>query len=98
VRFGSDAYRFVFAAKSRTAEADRQFRESVTSFRRMSLAEIERTRPLRIQVVTVQPGDTAERLSARMATDKPLERFLVLNGLASGAVLTPGDQFKIVVE
>lgn len=98
VRFGSDVYRFVFAAKTRTAEADRQFRESVSSFRRMSLAEIERTRPLRIQVVSVQQGDTIERLSARMTTDRPLERFLVLNGLAPGAALTPGDQVKIVVE
>ncbi|HEX2215617.1 MAG TPA: M48 family metalloprotease [Xanthobacteraceae bacterium] len=98
VRFGSDVYRFVFAAKNRTAAADRQFRASVFSFRRMTLAEIERTRPLRLRVVTVKPGDTPDTLAARMATDRPLERFLVLNGLSSGQPLNPGDQVKIVVE
>ena len=98
VRFGSDVYRFVFAAKNRTADADRQFRESVASFRRMSLAEIERTRPLRLKVISVQRGDTVERLASRMATDRPLERFLVLNGLTQNAVLSPGEQVKIVVE
>jgi predicted Zn-dependent protease len=98
VRFGSDVYRFVFAAKNRGPESDRAFRETVESFRRMTLQEIERTRPLHIRVVMVRPGDTAERLAGRMATDRPLERFLVLNGLSAGQALTPGDQVKIVVE
>ena len=31
-------------------------------------------------------------------TDRPLQRFLVLNGLAPGQALKPGDQVKIVVE
>ena len=41
VRFGSDVYRFIFAAKRRSADMDRTFRELIGSFRRMSLAEIE---------------------------------------------------------
>jgi predicted Zn-dependent protease len=98
IRFGSEVYRFVFAAKSRTPEADHDFRESVQTFRRMSTAEIERTRPLRIKIVTVHNGDTADRMAARMATDRPLERFLVLNGFAPGQALTPGDLVKIVAE
>jgi predicted Zn-dependent protease len=98
LRFGSDVYRFVFAAKHRSQEAERAFRESVGSFRRMTLEEIERARPLRIKTVAVQAGDTVERMAARMATDRPAERFLVLNGLASGQLLVPGEQVKIVVE
>jgi predicted Zn-dependent protease len=98
VRFGSDVYRFVFAAKHRSGETDRAFREAVGSFRRMSLEEIERARPLRIKTVTVQAGDTVERMAARMATDRPAERFLVLNGFSSGQALTPGEPVKIVVE
>jgi predicted Zn-dependent protease len=98
LRFGSDVYRFVFAAKARSQESDRAFRESVGSFRRMTLEEIERARPLRIKTVTVQAGDTVERMAARMASDRPAERFLVLNGLASGQALVPGEQVKIVVE
>ena len=35
VRFGSDVYRFIFAAKNKSAQVDRSFRESVSTFRRM---------------------------------------------------------------
>ena len=48
IRFGSDVYRFIFAAKHRTPETDRVFRESVGTFRRMSLAEIEQAKPLHL--------------------------------------------------
>jgi predicted Zn-dependent protease len=34
VRFGGEVYRFTFAAKNRTPEADRAFRESIQTFRR----------------------------------------------------------------
>jgi predicted Zn-dependent protease len=99
VRFGSEVYRFIFAAKQRTADSERSFRDSINSFRRMTLAEIEGAKPLRIKVVTVGANDTAERLAARMAIgDRPLQRFLVLNGLAAGQALRPGDRVKIVVE
>jgi predicted Zn-dependent protease len=99
VRFGSEVYRFIFAAKHKTAESERVFRESINSFRRMTLAEIDAAKPLRIQVVTVTQSDTPERLAARMAvTDRPLQRFLVLNGLTSGQALKPGEKVKIVVE
>ena len=40
VRFGSEVYRFIFAAKNRTEAVDRAFRDSINSFRRMTLAEI----------------------------------------------------------
>ena len=99
IRFGSDVYRFIFAAKHRTPEIDRAFRESVGTFRRMSLAEIEDAKPLRLQVVRVGPGDTVEKLAARMAVaDRQLERFRVLNGLEPGDRLTSGSEVKIVVE
>jgi predicted Zn-dependent protease len=98
VRFGSDVYRFVFAARNRGAEAERAFRESVMTFRRMSMAEMQRERPLRIQLVTVQPGDTAQTLSGRMTIDRPLERFLVLNGFGPTQPLSPGERVKVVVE
>jgi predicted Zn-dependent protease len=99
VRFGSEVYRFIYATKQKTAESERAFRDSINSFRRMTLAEIEDAQPLRIKVVTVAQSDTPERLAARMAiTDRPLQRFLVLNGLSPGQPLRPGDQVKIVVE
>src|SRR5262249_56724321 len=60
VRFGSDVYRFIFASKRTTAEVDRAFRESVVSFRRMTLAESQAAKPLHIKIVTVARGDTVE--------------------------------------
>jgi len=99
IRFGSDVYRFIFAAKHRTAETDRAYRESVGTFRRMSLAEIEAAKPLRLQIVKVAPGDTVDRLAGRMSVaDRAVERFRVLNGLESGDRLKVGSEVKIVVE
>ena len=99
VRFGSDVYRFIFASKRTSAEVDRAFRESVGTFRRMTLTESQAAKPLHIKIVTVAPGDTVERLASRMAiADRPVERFRVLNGLGPNARANPGDQVKIVVE
>jgi predicted Zn-dependent protease len=99
VRFGSEVYRFIFAAKNRTEAVDRVFRDSIGSFRRMTLAEIRLAKPHRIQVVTVGPRDTVERLARRMAVaDRQLERFRVLNGLNAGHKLRAGDLVKVVVE
>jgi predicted Zn-dependent protease len=99
LRYGSDVYRFIFAAKSKSASVDRSFRESVATFRRMSLQESESVRPFRLKVVTVGANDTVEKLARRMATsDHPLERFRVINGLAARDNVKPGDKVKMVVE
>ena len=87
IRFGSEVYRFIFAAKNKSPELDKQFREAVASFRRMSNAEIRSARPLRIKVVTVTRNDTVERLAARL---DPVEH---LHGAVDGgAFLVAGDQ------
>jgi predicted Zn-dependent protease len=99
VRFGSDVYRFIFAAKKMTPELDRAFRESVGTFRRMTLAESNAAKPQRLRIVTVAEGDTVEGLAAQMAiTDRPVERFRVLNGLAAGDRVRPGDLVKIITD
>jgi len=99
IRLGSDVYRFIYAAKHHTPETDRIFRDSIGTFRRMSLAEIEDAKPLRLQVVTVGPGDTVDKLASRMAVaDRQVERFRVLNGLEPGDRLKSGSEVKIVVE
>ncbi|MFN3656064.1 MAG: M48 family metalloprotease [Pseudolabrys sp.] len=99
VRFGSDVYRFIFASKNRTAQVDRAFRDSVMSFRRMSLKESGDIRPLHLKIVTVGPHDTQEKLARRMAvSERPLEVFRVINGLSAQHRLKPGDKVKIVVE
>jgi predicted Zn-dependent protease len=99
VRFGSDVYRFIFASKRTNAEIDRGFRESVGTFRRMTLAETQAAKPMHIKVVTVESGETVERLASRMAIhDRAVERFRVLNGLGPNERVNPGDLVKIVAE
>jgi predicted Zn-dependent protease len=99
LRFGTDVYRFIFAAKQKTTESERNARETVASFRRLTLEEIQAARPLRLKVITVQPGDTVESLSHRMAgVDRPAERFRVLNGLDAHAQVKVRDRVKIVVD
>jgi predicted Zn-dependent protease len=99
LRFGGDVYRFIFASKHKTTESDRNARETVGSFRRLTLDEIQAARPLRIKVITVQPGDTVESLSHRMSgVDRPVERFRILNGLDANAQVKARDRVKIVVD
>jgi predicted Zn-dependent protease len=99
LRFGSDVYRFVFASKQKSGEGDRGFRETVNTFRRLTLAEIQAARPLRLKIITVQPGDTVESLSHRMAgVDRQLERFRILNGLDAKSTVKARDRVKIVSE
>src|SRR6516225_821523 len=99
LRFGSDVYRFIFAAKQKTTESERNARETVGSFRRLTLDEIQAARPLRIRVINVQPGDTVESLSHRMAgVDRPAERFRILNGLDVHAQVKARDRVKIVMD
>ena len=71
----------------------------MTTFRRMTESEVRQARPLRLHVVTVQHGDTPERFAGRMPlVDRPLERFLIINGLSQGDALKPGEKVKIVTE
>ena len=99
IRFGSDVYRFVFASKSLNPPADRSFRDSVESFRRMTLAEIRQAKPLHLKIVTVRSGDTVEKLANQMVVpDRRVERFRVLNGLGPNDELSPGSEVKLVVE
>src|SRR5215468_1931027 len=99
LRFNGHVYRFIFAARQKTTESERNVRETVNSFRRLTLDEIQAARPLRIKVITVQPGDTVDSLSHRMAgIDHPTERFRVLNGLDAHAQVKVRDRVKIVVE
>jgi len=99
VRVNAEVYRFIYAAKARTPESDRAFRDSVATFRQLSPAEAARAKPLRIRIVTVGPNDTVERLATRMALiDRQVERFRVLNGLGPADQLRVGEQVKIVIE
>jgi predicted Zn-dependent protease len=98
VRIGGTTFRLILAARSLNAETERLFQRTLASVRRVSADEAREVQPLRMTAATARAGDTVETLSARMATDRPLDRFLLLNGLERGAALQPGERYKIVVE
>jgi predicted Zn-dependent protease len=97
VRFDAGAVRLIFAVRPGTRDLDRTFSQLAGTFRPISATEIDATKPLRLRVVAVLPGETPEKLARRMAAvDRPLERFLALNGLTPGQALKAGDRVKIV--
>ncbi len=97
VRQGDVVHRFIFAARELTPDIDRSFRATLDSFRILTADEAARARPLMLRSVTARGGETAEAFVRAMATERPLERFLVLNGLESPTVTT-GRSYKIVTE
>ncbi|MFG1278611.1 M48 family metalloprotease [Xanthobacter autotrophicus] len=99
IRFGSDVYRLIFAARELTPELDKQFRAAADTFRRVSSGEAETVKPLRVRIVTAGLGDNVEKMAARMQVpDRPTERFLILNGLDASAKLKYGEKVKIIAE
>jgi predicted Zn-dependent protease len=99
IRFGTDVYRLVFAAREITPQNDQTFRAAADTFRRVGANEVKNVQPLHIAVVRVGLTDTVEKMARRMAVpDKKVERFLILNGLDKDAKLKFGERVKIVVE
>jgi predicted Zn-dependent protease len=89
---------FHFITLTQGGQGVGQFTPMVNSLRRISAAEAASIRPRVINVVAVRPGDTVQSLASRMAyRDFQVERFLSLNGIASGARLVPGQRVKLVV-
>jgi predicted Zn-dependent protease len=48
--------------------------------------------------VTMGQESAAEMARRMVVPDRPLERFLILNGRTAGDPPKPGDQVKIIVE
>jgi predicted Zn-dependent protease len=100
---GGDAeriWRFVFLSRpNATAGLQSAFQNTAMSFRQLSAQEAAAVKPWRIDVVSVQPGDTPESLASRMAVESyKVETFRVLNGLAAGERPATGVPVKIVTE
>jgi len=98
IQLGQATYRFILAARSFTPEVDRQFMQAIESFRKLSPSEIAGVRQTRIALVTAKPGDTLDTLASRMATDRPVERFQVLNAIDRTSPVKAGTTYKVVAE
>ncbi len=80
-----------------TAQVDAGLKTMINSFRKISTAEAAQLKERRIEIVTVKPGDTMDKLAKRMAyTDAPLDRFMIINGLKSSDRLQPGTKVKLI--
>ena len=56
-------------------------------------------KPLKLAIAAAQSGDTIESVAARMtAPDRPVDYFLLLNGLEAGGAVKAGEKYKLVVE
>ena len=93
-----DILRFVVIAPAGgLAKIEPAMIRSVNTLKYLSEAEAKAIRPLRLKVLPVRAGDTAEKFAAMLPFARyRLERFRVLNGLRDGAALQPGQQVKIV--
>jgi predicted Zn-dependent protease len=67
-----------------------------SSFRLLSPQEALSLRPRVIRSVRVGPGQSPAMFARLMASEHPLDHFLMLNGLAAGRAPRPGDLVKIV--
>jgi predicted Zn-dependent protease len=96
-RWDSDtAYHFAMVTPAGSGVGP--FEAMVGSLIRMGAGEAAAIRPRIVDVVTVGPRDSVATLASRMAYDDlKEERFRVLNGLAAGAALRPGQKVKLVV-
>lgn len=100
IRFSPDTvYRFTFATPpNQTARMGEELRRTTYSFRSLSGDERAAIHALRVKVVTVKAGDTAESLGSAMAVSShKAEQFRLLNGLEPGRQPSIGDRVKVVV-
>ncbi|WP_296576250.1 M48 family metalloprotease [Phreatobacter sp.] len=98
VRFGSEVYRIIYAARELNGEVDGSFRASMESFRRLTSAEAA-VKPARVKTLRAGEGDTVLTFARRMQVpDRADERFRVLNGLGDGEQPRGGELVKIVTE
>jgi predicted Zn-dependent protease len=89
------AYHFVAIAPAGRAAT---FNPMFQSMRRVTASEAGNIVPKKLQIVTVQRGDTVASLARRMSYPAAQEeRFRVLNGLASSEGVTAGQKVKLVV-
>jgi predicted Zn-dependent protease len=99
IRIGGTTYRLILGVRLASGDLEGLFRRTLATVRQVTPEEGRAIRPLRLGIVTAGPGDTADSLASRMvANDRPLERFLVLNGLDRGAAVKVGERYKVVIE
>ena len=92
---GRTAYHFIVAA-ARAENLRTRIADLFASFHILSPQQILGLRPRVIRTVPVTARDSVATLARQMASDHPIDHFLMLNGLASDDSPAPGQLVKIV--
>ena len=101
LRIGKTGYRFIFASRKPDEAFERDFRETIGSFKQLTPTERARLRSLRLKIVTAKPGDTPRKLAIGMSGVEPSRRlrfFSVLNDLDPNKPVPAGMSVKLVVD
>ena len=99
IRLKDRIYRFLTAAPRNSADLDATAAVVRASFKKMSARDIKALQPLRVRIVTIKQGDTITSLAGQMrGVERKVELFMLLNAIAQGADLTPGQQVKIITD
>lgn len=97
VRFKSEVYRFIFAARQDTEAFKKAAKSTADSFRSVVRRDLSKIKRSEIEVVVARAGDTTESFAKKMkSVANPSELFLVLNNLYEGDPLEVGQGYKIV--
>ena len=98
-RIGSQIYRLLTAAPQSSSALEPTANLVRSSFRTLSADEKGRLKPLRVRIVKVEPGQTVATMAAMMSgTQRTLDLFLLLNGIAPGTGVSAGDRVKIITD
>ena len=99
VKNGKATYRFLYLTPPNvTAAHAQEFKTSGLSLHKLSEAEKSAMKPLKLRIITAKAGDTVEKLAEQLPyDDHKVERFRVLNGLADGEGVKPGQKLKTVI-
>ena len=90
---GGGAFHFIMISKP---GAPNPLGELFGSFRLLTAEQVATLKPRQIRVVRSEAGDTPQSMALRMAGEKPLALFLMLNGRFEDQPLKPGELVKIV--
>ena len=97
VEAGGISYRVMFSSKLGDPEMEREFSETISSFRSPTAGDIKIARPLSIRVAPVAGGAALRQFASNSGdADNGAALILALNGLRSDAELKPGRALKIL--
>ena len=99
LRFGSDVYRFIFATRQKTTESERNARETVNSFRRLTLRRSRRRGRCGSRSSTCSPATPWNRCrTAWPASTARPSASASSTGSTPDAQVKVRDRVKIVVD